>query len=62
MVVVNRGVKHLNNWLDDNKSSLRKVKYELLILKSPRKVLPDEIKINLMEKSFKLSKIIRCKD
>ena len=48
--LVNRDVKHLNNWLSTNKISLNVEKTELVILKFPRKVLPDEIKIKLSGK------------
>ena len=42
--LVNRDMKHLNNWLSANKISLSVEKTELVIFKSPRKVLLDEIK------------------
>ena len=45
--LVNRDMKYLNNWLSANRISLNVEKTELLIFKSPRKVLPDEIKIKL---------------
>ena len=41
--LVNRDMKHLNNWLSANKISLYVEKAELVIFKSPKKVLPDEI-------------------
>ena len=44
--LVNPDMKHLNNWLSANKISLNVEKTELVIFKSPRKVLPDDIKIN----------------
>ena len=43
-------MKQLNNWLSANKVSLNVEKFELVIFKSPRKVLPDEIKIKLSGK------------
>ena len=43
-------MKHLNNWLSANKISLNIEKTELIIFKSPRKVLPDETKIKLSGK------------
>ena len=45
--LVNRDMKHLNNWLSANKISLNVEKTELVIFKSPRKVLVGEIKIKL---------------
>ena len=43
-------MKQLNNWLSTNKISLNVEKIELVIFKSPRKVLCDEIKIKLTGK------------
>ena len=43
-------MKHLNNWLSANKISFNVEKTELVIFKSPRKVLLDEIKIKLSGK------------
>ena len=43
-------MKQLNNWLSANKISLNVEKTELVIFKSPRKVLSDEIKIKLTRK------------
>ena len=43
-------MKHLNNWLSANKISLNVEKTELVIFKSPKKVLLDEIKIKLTGK------------
>ena len=40
-------MKHLNNWLNANKIPLNEEKTELVFFKSPRKVLPDEIKTKL---------------
>ena len=40
-------MKQLSNWLRANKIALNVEKTELVIFKSPRKVLPDEIKIKL---------------
>ena len=51
-------MKHLNNWLSANKISLNIEKTELVIFKSPRKVLLDEIKIKLSGKrSYPLNSI-----
>ena len=43
-------MKHLNNWLSARKISVNVEKAELVIFKSPRKVLLDEIKIKLSGK------------
>ena len=43
-------MKHLNNWLSANNFSLNVEKIELVIFKSPSKVLLDEIKIKLSGK------------
>ena len=48
--LVNCDMKHLNNWLSVNKISLNVGKTELVIFKSLRKVLLDEIKIKLSGK------------
>ena len=40
-------MKQLSNWLRANKIALNVEKTELVIFKSPRKVLSDEIKIKL---------------
>ena len=48
--LVNHEMKQLNNWLWANKISLSVEKTELVIFKSPRKVLSDEIKIKLTGK------------
>ena len=45
--LVNHDMKQLNNWLSADKSSLNVEKTKLVIFKSPRKVLLDEIKIKL---------------
>ena len=45
--LVDRNMKQLNNLLSANKISLNVEKTELVIFKSPRKVLSDEIKIKL---------------
>ena len=50
--LVNGDMKHLNNWLSANKISLNVEKTELVIFKSPRKVLLDETKIKLSGKSL----------
>ena len=62
--LVNHDMKQLNNWLSANKISLNVEKTELVIFKSPRKVLSDEIKIKLTGKRLfiKLSKISWCKN
>ena len=43
-------MKQLNNWLSANKISLNVEKTELVIFKSPRKVLSNEIKMKLTGK------------
>ena len=48
--LVNRDMKHLNNWLSANKISLNVAKNELVIFKSQRKVLSDEMKVKSMKK------------
>ena len=48
--LVNHDMKQLNNWLSANKISRNVEKAELVIFKSPRKVLSDEIKIKLTGK------------
>ena len=48
--LVNHDMKHLNNWLSTYRISLNIEKTELVIFKSPRKVLLDEIKIKLRDK------------
>ena len=45
--LVNRDIKHLNNWFSANKISLNVEKTELVIYKSSRKVLPNKIKVKL---------------
>ena len=57
--LVNRDMKHLNNWLSANKISFNEEKTELVIFKSPRKVLVDEIKIKLSGKSLYPSNSIK---
>ena len=57
--LVNRDMKHVNNWLSANKISLNIEKTELVIFKSPRKVLLDEIKIKLSEKRLYPSNSIK---
>ena len=49
----------MNNWLCANKISLNVEKTEPVILKSPRKVLLDEIKIKLSEKRLYPSNSIK---
>ena len=48
--LVNHDMKQLNNWLSANKISLNVETTELVIFKSPKKVLSDEIKIKLTGK------------
>ena len=48
--LVNRDEKHLDNWLSANKISVNVEKTELVIFKSPRKLLPDEINIKISGK------------
>ena len=50
--LVNHDMKHLSNWVSANKISLNVEKAELVIFKSPRKVLLDEIKITLDGKGY----------
>ena len=50
--LVNRDMKQLNNWLSANKVSLNVEKTELVIFKSPRKVIFDKSKIKLLGKDF----------
>ena len=57
--LVNRDMKRLNNWLSANKLSLNVEKTELVIFKSPRKVLVDEIKIKLTGKRLYPSNSIK---
>ena len=57
--LVNRDMKHLRNWLSANKTSLNVEKTELLIFKSLREVLPDEIKIKLSGKKLYPSNSIK---
>ena len=48
--LVDHDMKQLNNWLSANKTSLNVEKTELVIFKSPKRVLSDEIKIKLTRK------------
>ena len=43
-------MKHLNNWLGTSKISLNVEKTKLVIFKSPKKALPDEIEIKFSRK------------
>ena len=52
-------MKHLNNWLSPNKISFNVEKTGLVIFKSPRKVLQDEIKIKLSGKTLYPSNSIK---
>ena len=60
--LVNHDMKHLNNWLSANKISLNIEKTELVIFKSPRNVLLDEIKIKLCGKRLYPSNSIKYLD
>ena len=57
--LVNFDMKHLNIWLNTNKISLNVEKTELVISKSSRKVLLDEIKIKLSGKRLYPSNSIK---
>ena len=57
--LVNQDVKDLNNWLSANKVSLNVGKTELVVFESPRKVLLDEMKINLSGKMLNSSNLIK---
>ena len=57
--LVNHDMKQLNNWLNANKISLNIEKTELVVFKSPRKVLSDEIKIILTGKRLNPSNSIK---
>ena len=59
---INHDMKHLNNWLSVNKISLNVEKTELVIFKSPRKVLLDEIKIKLSGKRLYPSNSVKHLD
>ena len=48
--LVNHDLKESNNWLSANKISLNVEKSELVVSKSPRNILSDEIKIKLTGK------------
>ena len=48
--LVNNDMKQMNNWFKPNKISINVEKTKLVIFKSPRKVLSDEIKIKLTGK------------
>ena len=58
--LVNRDMKQLNNWLSVNKISFNVEKTELVIFKSPRIVLSDEIKIKLTGKRLCPSNSVKC--
>ena len=57
--LVNCVMKDLSKWLSANKISLNVEKTELVIFKSPRKVLLDEIKIKLSGKRLYLSNSVK---
>ena len=59
--LVNHDMKHLNNWLRANNFSLNVEKTELVIFKSPSKVLLDEIKIKLSGKRLNPSNSVKLK-
>ena len=50
--VVNHDMEQLNNWLSANKISVNVEITELVISKSPRIVLSDEIKVKLTGKGY----------
>ena len=52
-------MKQLNNWLRGNKISLNVEKVELVIFKSPRKVLSDEIKVKFSGNGLYLSNSVK---
>ena len=52
-------MKQLNNWLSANKISLNAGKSKLVIFKSPRKELSDEIKIKLTGKRLDPSNSVK---
>ena len=52
-------MKHLNNWLSANKISPNIEKTEIVIFKSPRKALLDEIRIQLSGKKLYPSNSIK---
>ena len=58
--LVNHDMKQLNNWLSANKISMEKT--ELVIFKSPRKVLSDETKIKLTGKRLYSSNSVNYLD
>ena len=60
--LVNRDMKHLDNWLNANKISLNVEKSEPVIFKSPRKLLPHEIKIKLIGKRLYPSNSVKYLD
>ena len=57
--LANRDMKHLNNLLSANNVSYNVEKTELMVFKSPRKVLPNEIKIKLIRKKLYPSNSIK---
>ena len=57
--LTNRDMKHLSNSLSANNISLNVEKTELMVFKSPRKVLPNEIKIKLIRKRLYPSNSIK---
>ena len=57
--LVNHYMKQLNNWLSENKISLNVGKTELVIFKSPSKVLSFQIKIKLNRKRLYSSNSVK---
>ena len=57
--LLNHDMKQLNNWLSANKISFNVEKTELVIFKSPRKVLSDEIKIKITGKRLYPSRSVK---
>ena len=50
--LVNSDMKHLNNCLSAHRISLDAELTELVLFKSPTKLVPDELKTKLSEKSY----------
>ena len=57
--LVNHDMEQLSNWLSSNKVSLNGEKTKLVIFKSPRKILSDDIKIKLIGKMLYPSKLVK---
>ena len=58
-MLVKRDMKHLDNWESANRISINVEKSEPVIYKSPRKVVPDEIKIKLNGKKLYSSNSVK---